>query len=242
MTDKPKANDKPKTQAVRIDEQAREIEGLKDTLAEIAEAQAVADKREAARSGEITQMKDALGELLKGMSALQHPTGQSPTPAVSPREVAVGPEYDIKEAPMDPTGQAPRQAPSFVVDEAPSLDTEVGLQQMGLEAFMNQMVQVRVNPEIMSDDSVPYGPEVILNGERLYFPPYEVVKCRRYFVESLVRMTKISYRTHSAPSASRQNQYVAKATKVLRFPFDVIGDSGQGRDWLNTRMREEGLM
>ena len=242
MSDSETTKAKPKTQAVRIDEQAREIEGLKETLAEIAEAQAVADKREAARSGEITQMKDALGEILKGMSALQHPTGSAPSKGVSPTEANVGPERDIHEAPMDPTGRTTKEAAPFVIDEAPSLDGENGREQLDLERFMSQLVQVRVNPEIMTDDNTPFGPEVIINGERKYFPPYDVVECRRYFVESLVRMTKIAYRTIKAPSEKRQNQYVAKATKVLRFPFDVIGDSAQGRDWLNNKMREEGLL
>lgn len=119
----------------------------------------------------------------------------------------------------------------------PVVESEVGRIAQE-EAFMNEMVMVRVHST--TDDNQP--PYVLLNVNGvsqavLRGHPQPV---RRKFVEVLARCKESRYTQHVA-SAAEPDRIDLRERTALVYPFDVLEDPNpKGRAWLSAVLAERG--
>lgn len=118
--------------------------------------------------------------------------------------------------------------------EAAKLDPEY----MAALAFMEEHVLVEVQET--TDENAEPMPAVYVNGKAQYFPRGVEVKCRRKYLEGLVRakpisiMTKVEERNSENPT----NRILKRA--ALKYPFRVVEDSNpRGAAWLRALLLED---
>lgn len=137
------------------------------------------------------------------------------------RELDAGSEY-LGAAPEIELG-APRGEPESIV-------TEVGLDAIKGEAFMNDHLTIIVQSNGTDDEtpSVPAG----VNGAIIYIPRDEPVVVKRKYVEVLARAKKSEYdQTLDHSLGERMNRLITR--HVLKYPFTVISDPNPaGHQWL----------
>lgn len=139
----------------------------------------------------------------------------------SKRELDAGSEY-LGAAPEIELG-APRGEPESIV-------TEVGMDAVKIESFMNDMLTIIVQSN-GSDDETPAVPAGV-NGAFIYIPRDEAVNVRRKYVEVLARAKKTDYdQTLDHSLGERMNKLNTR--HVLKYPFTVISDPNPaGHQWL----------
>lgn len=109
-----------------------------------------------------------------------------------------------------------------------AVDTAVASDALELEAFMNEMVKIRVHgsPE---EGALPVI-SVIVNGVLQPILRDEEITVRRKYVEALARAKATSYKQVTNPIDPSDIRMVP--TTVLSYPFTVIEDTERGKGWL----------
>jgi hypothetical protein len=108
------------------------------------------------------------------------------------------------------------------------VEGNLGDDEFALEAFMNELVKVRIHgsPE---EGALPVI-SVIVNGVIQPVPRDVEVDVKRKYVEALARAKATSYRQVTNPIDPSDIKMVP--TTVLSYPFTVTEDSAKGKAWL----------
>jgi hypothetical protein len=108
------------------------------------------------------------------------------------------------------------------------VEGNLGDDDFALEAFMNELVKVRIHgsPE---EGALPVI-SVIVNGVIQPVPRDVEVDVKRKYVEALARAKATSYRQVTNPIDPSDIKMVP--TTVLSYPFTVTEDSAKGKAWL----------
>lgn len=108
------------------------------------------------------------------------------------------------------------------------VESNLGDDEFALEAFMNELVKVRIHgsPE---EGALPVI-SVIVNGMIQPVPRDVEVDVKRKYVEALARAKATSYRQVTNPIDPSDIKMVP--TTVLSYPFTVTEDSAKGKAWL----------
>lgn len=128
-------------------------------------------------------------------------------------------------------GQAKAKTLSEIRDHGPepvAVDTTITEDALDLEAFMHEMVKIRVHgsPE---EGALPVI-SVIVNGVLQPILRDEEIVVRRKYVEALARAKATSYKQVTNPIDPSDIRMVP--TTVLSYPFTVIEDTERGKSWL----------
>lgn len=136
------------------------------------------------------------------------------TPDQSPR-VTVQAEKGEKESLIQPISAVPiENAKSYAADLA----------------FMEEIVEVMISPSHDSADTTRLV-EVSVNGKTQYFIRGEWTKCKRYFLERLLRAKNESWRfayKHASDGATVQTEY---ASQFFRYPVNIRDMNPKGQAW-----------
>lgn len=106
-------------------------------------------------------------------------------------------------------------------------------------AFMEEEVTVMVN-ETNDENEIPMV-DIYVNGRVQYFPRGVAVKCRRKFLEGLVRSKPVNVRCQAVvPGAGQEPVNKVSRTTAIKYPFTVIEDKNpNGNAWLRKIMAEQ---
>lgn len=137
------------------------------------------------------------------------------------REVDAGAEY---------LGAAPELVLGEAAGDVESIVTEVGMDDVAHEVFMNDLLTIIVASNGADDEtpSVPVG----VNGSFIYLPRDIPIDVKRKYVEVLARAKKTDYdQTLDIALGERMNKLTQR--HVLKYPFTVIHDpDARGHQWL----------
>lgn len=124
-----------------------------------------------------------------------------------------------------------RQPPPFIPGEADPIEvvSVVDTSKAELEAFMNEIVTVVVADT--SDENAPPFAEVSVNGRRVFIPRGVPTPVKRMYVERLARAKRTAISQNLDPRLGESMNQLHRRT-ALDYPFSVVEDTPQGRDWL----------
>lgn len=110
------------------------------------------------------------------------------------------------------------------------VDKPLPIGSLEMEAFMNEMVTIVVNPS--QDPEDPKLVQVGVNGVNQFIPRGEPVQVRRKYIEVLARAKRTDFaQTLDERLGERMNHL--HPMHSLRFPFSVVRDANPyGGDWL----------
>ena len=137
------------------------------------------------------------------------------------RELDAGSEY---------LGAAPEIELGSMRGDVESIVTEVGMDAVQTEAFMNESLTI-ILASNGADDETPAVP-VGVNGTFIYLPRDEAISVKRKYLEVLARAKKTDYdQTLDHSLGERMNKLSQR--HVLKYPFTVITDPNPcGHQWL----------
>lgn len=106
-----------------------------------------------------------------------------------------------------------------------------------MEAFMNEMVTIVVNPPHDADE--PMLVQVAVNGVNQFIPRGEAIAVKRKYVEVLARAKRTDFAQNLDERLGEQGFNQVRTMHSLRFPFSMIGDPNpNGGAWLTGVLAE----
>lgn len=104
-------------------------------------------------------------------------------------------------------------------------------------AFMRERVRIRVSET--SEEQADPRFILAVNGRAMVLERGREYNLPRYYVENLARAKPIGYRNEEffLPDGSRSVRWPAR--RGLRYPFEVLEDTKQGREWLTQVLKEK---
>lgn len=106
-----------------------------------------------------------------------------------------------------------------------------------LEAFMNDMVTIVVNPP--NDPDEPMLVQVGVNGVNQFIPRGVPIDVKRKYVEVLARAKRTDFKQNLDERLGEQAFNLVHPMHSLRYPFSVISDPFRnGGAWLTAILRE----
>jgi hypothetical protein len=108
--------------------------------------------------------------------------------------------------------------------------------ELELEAFMNEYVEIMVHPTADKSHNRVVVPEV--NGTNQPIIRGVKQKVRRKFVEALARATDTNYDQRCNDPVNRDRIEMV-AREAVTYPFSVYGDSDRGAAWLNSILQQQ---
>lgn len=104
-------------------------------------------------------------------------------------------------------------------------------------AFMRERVRIRISET--SEEQADPRFILAVNGRAMVLARGGEYNVPRYYVENLARAKPIGYRNEEffLPDGSRSVRWPAR--RGLRYPFEVLEDTKQGREWLTTVLKEK---
>jgi len=118
-------------------------------------------------------------------------------------------------------------------------NVELSKEYMAELAFMAEMVEIKLHesPEEFAEQVIP----VHVNGLPCMFPRGTTVRCPRYFANGLIVRNDVITTPSvqvAGPDGSMEKSYGIKKRSSHKYPFEVIKDSGKGREWFQRRLAE----
>ena len=106
-----------------------------------------------------------------------------------------------------------------------------------MEAFMNEMITIVVNPPNDADE--PMLVQVGVNGVNQFIPRGEPIEVKRKYVEVLARAKRTDFKQNLDERLGEQAFNLVRPMHSLRYPFSVISDPNRnGGAWLTAILRE----
>lgn len=106
-----------------------------------------------------------------------------------------------------------------------------------MEAFMNEMITIVVNPPNDADE--PMLVHVAVNGVNQFIPRGEAIAVKRKYVEVLARAKRTDFAQNLDERLGEQGFNQVRTMHSLRFPFSMIGDPNpKGGAWLTGVLAE----
>ena len=106
-----------------------------------------------------------------------------------------------------------------------------------MEAFMNEMVTIVINPPNDADE--PMLVQVAVNGVNQFIPRGDAVAVKRKYVEVLARAKRTDFSQTLDERLGEQVFNQVRTMHSLRFPFSMIGDPNpKGGAWLTGVLAE----
>lgn len=137
------------------------------------------------------------------------------------RELDAGSEY---------LGAAPEIELGSVRGDVESIVTEVGMDAVQTEAFMNESLTI-ILASNGADDETPTVP-VGVNGSFIYLLRDEPILVKRKYIEVLARAKKTDY-DQTLDHSLGEHMNKLSQRHVLKYPFTVITDPNpRGHQWL----------
>lgn len=100
-----------------------------------------------------------------------------------------------------------------------------------MEAFMNDMVTIVVNPS--NDPDEPMLVQVAVNGVNQFIPRGEAIAVKRKYVEVLARAKRTDFAQNLDERLGEQGFNQVRTMHSLRYPFSMISDPNpKGSAWL----------
>lgn len=106
-----------------------------------------------------------------------------------------------------------------------------------MEAFMNEMITIVVNPPNDADE--PMLVQVAVNGVNQFIPRGEPVAVKRKYVEVLARAKRTDFAQNLDERLGEQGFNQVRTMHSLRFPFSLLRDPNpKGGAWLTGVLAE----
>lgn len=106
-----------------------------------------------------------------------------------------------------------------------------------MEAFMNDMVTIIVNPPHEADE--PMLVQVAVNGVNQFIPRGEPIAVKRKYVEVLARAKRTDFAQNLDERLGEQGFNQVRTMHSLRYPFSMISDPNpKGGAWLTGVLAE----
>lgn len=146
------------------------------------------------------------------------------------RQIDAGAEYLGAEE-VRTVGEIGGHAGIDVVDKPMPKDA------LKLEAFMNEMVTIVVNPPNDADE--PMLVQAAVNGVNQFIPRGEAIAVKRKYVEVLARAKRTDFGQNLDERLGEQGFNQVRTMHSLRYPFSVIQDTNpRGGAWLTGVLAE----
>lgn len=117
------------------------------------------------------------------------------------------------------------------------VDKPMPKEAFAMEAFMNDMVTIVVNPS--HDPDEPRLVQVGVNGVNQFIPRGEAISVKRKYVEVLARAKRTDFAQTLDERLGEQGFNLLRTMHSLRYPFSVISDpSPNGGAWLTGVLSE----
>jgi hypothetical protein len=141
---------------------------------------------------------------------------------------------------MDSTGQARESlAPIVPVDEGIVLENNkrYSKEKLKIELFMQELVLVKVH-DTTDETQIPM-PEVTNSGRNQFFVRNQAQWVKRMYIEPLARAKRTTYTQRKVRhELDGSETYVQIPHTTLMYPFEVLDDSQEGRNWLRSILSE----
>lgn len=145
---------------------------------------------------------------------------------------------DAREYQIGQDGTASFDDGDLIHVETKTLDDPRMQEKLSTEAFMNEMVEVRINDS--AEQNADMGFAIYVNGKPEIFRQGEQRYVKRMYVEGLARAKKTSFaNVFRVDPGTGEKEYVYPSKTGLRYGFSVVTDRNKnGATWLESVLRQ----